>query len=239
MGGNSRTALVINCSPASDNANETTSTCRFGARAKTVKNHAKMNLERSSAELKMLLAKAEREIERQRLIIASLEEEITVIRSGRENMVPVLLTVPSVRAGGTYDRESAVGKAAAMDLSGSVVMVEVRRRLSRPVGSQLPSRNPGKTRKVRPTPTASTRTALSRLFFPPHPCPRLAVVVPLARDPGLWVSNVSLSVRYVQSGPNIGCDGLSVVWLVFVSGSICYDVGLLSIQGGGNVGVGY
>jgi len=82
LGGNSRTALCICVSPANDNEAETTSTCRFGARAKSVKNHAKMNLERSPHELKMLLAKAEKEIERQRKLIAALEEEIDILKGG-------------------------------------------------------------------------------------------------------------------------------------------------------------
>jgi len=84
LGGNSRTALVINVSPASDNEMESLSTCRFGARAKSVKNHAKVNQERSAAELKLLLAKAEKEIERQRLVILAMEEEIDTYRAGGE-----------------------------------------------------------------------------------------------------------------------------------------------------------
>ncbi|KAG1241094.1 hypothetical protein G6F68_017025 [Rhizopus microsporus] len=42
LGGNSRTTLIINCSPSSYNEAETISTLRFGARAKTIKNKAKM-----------------------------------------------------------------------------------------------------------------------------------------------------------------------------------------------------
>lgn len=64
LGGNSRTTLIINCSPSSYNEAETLSTLRFGNRAKSIKNKAKVNQERSAAELKALLAKAEAEIER-------------------------------------------------------------------------------------------------------------------------------------------------------------------------------
>eukprot|EP01113_Clastostelium_recurvatum_P032464 TRINITY_DN4179_c0_g1_i4.p1 TRINITY_DN4179_c0_g1~~TRINITY_DN4179_c0_g1_i4.p1 ORF type:complete len:1189 (-),score=408.18 TRINITY_DN4179_c0_g1_i4:28-3594(-) len=76
LGGNSRTTLVINCSPSSYNEAETISTLRFGTRAKTVKNKAKINKEMSAAELKLLLAKAEAEIEKLKLYIRSLEEEM-------------------------------------------------------------------------------------------------------------------------------------------------------------------
>lgn len=41
LGGNSRTALIINCSPSSFNAAETLSTLRFGARAKCIRNQAR------------------------------------------------------------------------------------------------------------------------------------------------------------------------------------------------------
>lgn len=45
LGGNSRTTLVINISPASSNAAETLSTLRFGSRAKKIKNTAHINTE--------------------------------------------------------------------------------------------------------------------------------------------------------------------------------------------------
>ncbi|KAL0140268.1 kinesin heavy chain [Mucor lusitanicus] len=55
LGGNSRTTLIINCSPSSYNEAESISTLRFGARAKTIKNKAKVNADLSPAELKALL----------------------------------------------------------------------------------------------------------------------------------------------------------------------------------------
>ncbi|KAI9446438.1 kinesin heavy chain [Lactarius indigo] len=42
LGGNSRTTLIINCSPASFNEAETLSTLRFGIRAKSIKNTARI-----------------------------------------------------------------------------------------------------------------------------------------------------------------------------------------------------
>ena len=55
LGGNARTALVITCSPAKYNLDETISTLKFGARAKQVKNKPKINKELTVQELKYLL----------------------------------------------------------------------------------------------------------------------------------------------------------------------------------------
>ena len=46
LGGNSKTALIIACSPSSLNASESLSTLRFGERAKTVKNKSMLNMVR-------------------------------------------------------------------------------------------------------------------------------------------------------------------------------------------------
>ena len=74
LGGNARTTLIINCSPSTYNEEETLSTLRFGNRAKTIINRATANVERSAAELKALLAKAEAEIVRLKGIIRVLRE---------------------------------------------------------------------------------------------------------------------------------------------------------------------
>ena len=55
LGGNARTALIITCSPAKYNLDETVSTLKFGARAKQVKNKPKINKELTVQELKFLL----------------------------------------------------------------------------------------------------------------------------------------------------------------------------------------
>jgi kinesin family protein 5 len=59
IGGNSKTCLIITCSPHPYNELETLSTLRFGARARNIKNAPKMNKEYSVAELKKMLAAAE------------------------------------------------------------------------------------------------------------------------------------------------------------------------------------
>ena len=45
LGGNAKTSLIITCSPAKYNLDETLSTLRFGARAKRITNKAKINRE--------------------------------------------------------------------------------------------------------------------------------------------------------------------------------------------------
>jgi len=82
LGGNSRTTLIINCSPSSYNDSETLSTLRFGMRAKSIKNKAKVNAELSPAELKAMLAKAKSNMTNFEHYISNLETELQQWRSG-------------------------------------------------------------------------------------------------------------------------------------------------------------
>ena len=82
LGGNSRTTLIINCSPSSFNADETVSTLRFGSRAKKIENKAKINAELSPTELKALLKKAQSQVTTFEDYIGNLEDEVTQWRSG-------------------------------------------------------------------------------------------------------------------------------------------------------------
>ncbi|KAM5472250.1 Kinesin heavy chain [Microsporum audouinii] len=82
LGGNSRTTLIINCSPSSYNDAETLSTLRFGGRAKAIKNKAKINQELSPAELKHLLKKAQNQVTTFETYISALESEVQVWRTG-------------------------------------------------------------------------------------------------------------------------------------------------------------
>ena len=82
LGGNSRTTLIINCSPSSYNAEETLSTLRFGVRAKAIKNKAKINAELSPTELKALLKKAQAQVTTYENYLASLEGEVSLWRGG-------------------------------------------------------------------------------------------------------------------------------------------------------------
>jgi len=94
LGGNSRTTLIINCSPSSYNDQETMSTLRFGTRAKSIKNKAKVNAELSPAELKIMLKKAQTQVTTFESYIALLEGEVQLWRIGesvpRERWTPVL-----------------------------------------------------------------------------------------------------------------------------------------------------
>ncbi|KAH3919171.1 kinesin-like protein [Parastagonospora nodorum] len=94
LGGNSRTTLIINCSPSSYNDAETLSTLRFGMRAKSIKNKAKINAELSPAELKAMLKKAQGQATTFENYIAALESEVSMWRGGetvpKERWIPAL-----------------------------------------------------------------------------------------------------------------------------------------------------
>lgn len=76
LGGNSKTSLIVTCSPSPFNEAETISTLRFGIRAKSIKNKPKINKEHTLAEMKILLARSEEEIEKRNKIIAELQENL-------------------------------------------------------------------------------------------------------------------------------------------------------------------
>ena len=76
LGGNSKTWLIITCSPSVYNEAETISTLRFGQRAKKIQNKPKINKELSVAELKHLLEEAEKTIEKKERRIKMLEKLI-------------------------------------------------------------------------------------------------------------------------------------------------------------------
>lgn len=82
LGGNSRTSLIINCSPTAFNEAETISTLRFGVRAKSIKNRAKINAELSALELRRILKKCQIKIDSQSGYIGRLEEEVGLWRRG-------------------------------------------------------------------------------------------------------------------------------------------------------------
>ena len=74
LGGNSKTSLIITCSPSPFNESETISTLRFGERAKSIKNKPKVNKEFTVAELKLMLARAEELIMKKDKYILELED---------------------------------------------------------------------------------------------------------------------------------------------------------------------
>ncbi|KAI9026205.1 kinesin heavy chain, partial [Hyaloraphidium curvatum] len=82
LGGNSKTTLVVCCSPSSYNDMETLSALRFGMRAKTIKNKARVNQELSPAELKAALKKTKADLETFKSYASLLEGEVVVWRAG-------------------------------------------------------------------------------------------------------------------------------------------------------------
>lgn len=76
LGGNSKTALIVTCSPSLYNESETLSTLRFGLRAKSIKNKPKVNREFTVSELKLLLAKAEAGLEKKQATIEALSRKV-------------------------------------------------------------------------------------------------------------------------------------------------------------------
>lgn len=98
LGGNSRTTLIINCSPSSYNDQETLGTLKFGVRAKAIKNKAKINAELSPVELKQLLKKAQNQVTTYEGYVASLEGEVQTWRSGET--VPKEKWAPPLAADG-------------------------------------------------------------------------------------------------------------------------------------------
>ena len=102
LGGNSRTTLIINCSPSAYNDAETMSTLRFGERAKTIKQKAKINEELSPAQLKALLKKAQSQVTTFESYIQSLESEVGTWRKGeqvpKDQWTPALTEMSKVQA---------------------------------------------------------------------------------------------------------------------------------------------
>ena len=85
LGGNSRTLLIVNCSPSTTNELETLSTLRFGTRAKNIKNVAHVNTELSSASLKQKVSQLEKINENNMSYIKQLEAELADWRSGEKS----------------------------------------------------------------------------------------------------------------------------------------------------------
>jgi chromosome segregation ATPase len=74
LGGNSKTCLIVTCSPHPFNDAETLSSLRFGARARNIKNKPKVNKQYSVAELQKMLDTAEEKIE-------ALQKRIKILSS--------------------------------------------------------------------------------------------------------------------------------------------------------------
>lgn len=98
LGENSRTILIINCSPSSYNDHETISTLRFGVRAKAIKDKSRINAELSPVELKQLLKKARIQVTIYEVYVSNLEGEVNSWQSGKT--VPKEKWAPTLTADG-------------------------------------------------------------------------------------------------------------------------------------------
>ena len=76
LGGNSKTCLIITCSPSIYNETESLSTLRFGERAKKIKNKPKINKEITVAELQKLVEKLKENLKKANARITQLESFI-------------------------------------------------------------------------------------------------------------------------------------------------------------------
>ncbi|KAG9102769.1 hypothetical protein FRC06_001176 [Ceratobasidium sp. 370] len=98
LGGNSRTTLIINCSPSSYNEAETLGTLRFGMRAKSIKNTARtptvLGLEKDEREeflkreneLTDQLAEKEAALASQDKLLTEIKEELAFLREQEATM---------------------------------------------------------------------------------------------------------------------------------------------------------
>jgi kinesin family protein 5 len=76
LGGNSKTTLLIACSPHVFNVEETISTLKFGQRAKTIKNNVHVNQQRSVKELEAIIDNLTRELAYLKLYSEHLERDL-------------------------------------------------------------------------------------------------------------------------------------------------------------------
>ncbi|KAF7636437.1 Kinesin-like protein [Meloidogyne graminicola] len=84
LGGNSRTTIVICCSPASYNEAETKSTLLFGQRAKTIKNVVVVNEELTAEEWKRRFEREREKVNRLRQHMLIMDQEIKRWRAGEK-----------------------------------------------------------------------------------------------------------------------------------------------------------
>jgi len=80
LGGNSKTCIIVTCSPCDYNCEETVSTLRFGVNCKRVKNKPKVNEELSIAEYKALIEKKNAREQRLLRKIAALESQVAALK---------------------------------------------------------------------------------------------------------------------------------------------------------------
>ncbi|KAK5577751.1 hypothetical protein RB653_002699 [Dictyostelium firmibasis] len=81
LGGNTKTTLLVTASPHFNNVDETISTLKFGARAKSIKNNVKVNQEKSAAELQIIVNALSKELSILKVYSISLENLVNYFKS--------------------------------------------------------------------------------------------------------------------------------------------------------------
>ena len=82
IGGNSKTCLILTCSPSMFNFDETMSTLRFGARAKKIRNKPIINKEETKAELRAKIDEINTELNKKNIYIKELLKKIDFLSQG-------------------------------------------------------------------------------------------------------------------------------------------------------------
>ncbi|KAF2077864.1 hypothetical protein CYY_000826 [Polysphondylium violaceum] len=86
LGGNTKTTLMVTGSPHFSNVEETLSTLKFGARAKTIKNSVKVNQQKSAAELQAIVNALTKELGTLKMYSLGLENLVNYFKS--PNYIP-------------------------------------------------------------------------------------------------------------------------------------------------------
>ncbi len=99
LGGNSKTVLMLNVTPALDSTFETVKTLQFGTRAKMMKNHAMVNQDISLESYKIMVDNLKAEVSYWMVKFKELEKQKKTPRLVSYDSVPLpIVTVPNLEA---------------------------------------------------------------------------------------------------------------------------------------------
>jgi len=133
LGGNSKTCIIVTCSPCDWNIEETISTLRFGVNCKRVKNTPMINEELSIAEYKSLLEKKKGRENRLMQKIATFQSQVDSLKKALIDAggdVEVALKDAGLSMGEAMEHRLQKEKSASPDSPGSLGAFSERRRRS-------------------------------------------------------------------------------------------------------------
>eukprot|EP00808_Paulinella_micropora_P007515 g40283.t1 len=90
LGGNSRTVLIVTCSPAESEYEDTINALRFGVRAKKIKNKAKANTEFSVLEYKRIIEDLKAKIATMDKVIKYIQKENEMLKGRNPDLAKLL-----------------------------------------------------------------------------------------------------------------------------------------------------